>query len=187
MCIRDSLPREPRDRWGRVALLAIALVAVVAAIGYTGRPPLPEPGSASPRVELALLDGESVGLDAWRGKVVLLDFWATWCPPCIASMPIVQRVASDLADEGVIAVAVNGDVADRREELVRHFLRKHDLGDLRVALDDGSAARAFSVTALPTMVVIGRDGNVAASHRGAVDEATLRALLAKALEPAPQG
>lgn len=183
----QMLPREPKERWGRVILLAIALVAVVAAIGYTRRPSLPAAGSDTPQVALSLLDGGQVGLDAFRGKVVLLDFWATWCPPCVASMPVVQRVASDLEDEGVVAVAVNGDVADRREELVRHFLRKHDLGDLRVALDDGSAAQAFSVTALPTMVVIGRDGKVAASHLGAVDEPTLRELLAKALVPQPRG
>lgn len=183
----QQVPAEPKDRWGRLILLAIALIAVVATIGYLRRPGLPAAGSDTPQLQLALLDGERVGLDAWHGKVVLLDFWATWCQPCIASMPTVHRVAEDLADEGVIAVAVNGDVSDKREQLVRHFLRKHELEGLRVALDDGSAAEAFSVTGLPTMVVIGRDGKVAATHLGAADEAELRKLLEGALAPTPQG
>ncbi|WP_373045993.1 TlpA family protein disulfide reductase [Vulgatibacter sp.] len=184
----EALPRQPRDPWGRLILVAIAVIGVLVAIEWMQRPQLPSAGSDAPRVAFALLDGdEPVDLAAWRGKVVLLDFWATWCPPCVESMPVVHKVAADLADEGVVAVAVNGDDAERREELVRHFLRKHQLEGLSVALDDGSAARAFSVTALPTMVVIGRDGRVAGAHLGALDEATLRALLAPALAASVPG
>ena len=181
---RKDLPPEPRDRRGRLVLVAIAAVAMLASLQWLRGGSLPRAGSDAPRVELQMLDGPDRRLEDFHGQVLLLDFWATWCPPCVESMPVVHRVAQELAEEGVVAVAVNRDDVEQREALVRHFLRKHGLEGLQVALDDGEAAKAFSVTALPTMVVIGRDGRVAAAHLGSLGEEELRALLAPALEAA---
>jgi len=179
----ETLPPEPRDPRGRLLLAAIAALLVAVGIVSVGRDGhrLPAAGSDAPTVEIPLLDGGTLDLAALRGKVVVLDFWATWCAPCVESMPVVRKVGEELAGKGVVTVAVNGDDGDRREELVRHFLRRQKLEGLTVALDDGSAARAFEVTALPTLVVIGRDGKVATAHLGAVDEPLLRSLVTATL------
>lgn len=181
-----GLQKEPRDRWGRVVLLAVLLVAVLITMQALRRPKLPTPGTELPHLTLAMLEGPPIELEALKGNVVLLDFWATWCPPCVESMPVVERVSRELAPRGVVAIAVNKDDAPRREALVRHFLEKHGLENLPVALDDGPVASTFGITGLPTLVVLGRDGKVAATHLGSIDEKGLRRLIDRALE-APEG
>ena len=184
---RRTSPAEPPERRGLAILVAIALLAIVVAIRSQLRAERTQAGGDAPAVELAMLDGERVALASLRGSVVLLDFWATWCPPCVESLPVVAEVGAELASEGVVTVAVSGDQGRSREEIVRRFLKRHGLESLRVALDDGEVAAAFSVTALPTLVVLGRDGRVVATHQGGADEAELRALVARALEAPPRG
>lgn len=178
---RENVPGEPRDRWGRIALIAVLVVAVLISVQALRRPKLPAAGSTVPPLSLAMLDGPPVALESLRGQVVLLDFWATWCPPCVESMPVVERVGRELAPRGVVALAVNRDDAPKREELIRRFLTRHGLEGLRVALDDGTAANAFGITGLPTLIVLDRDGQVAAAHLGSIDEGGLRGLLEKVL------
>lgn len=174
-------PREPKDRLGRLALVAILAVAVLITVQVVFRPKLPVAGSEIPSLRFEMLDAEPLEVRSLVGKVVLLDFWATWCPPCVESMPVLEKVSRELAPEGVVAIAINRDEAAKREELVRRFLAKHRLEGLQVALDDGAAAGAFGITGLPTLIVLGRDGNVFASHLGSIDERTLRALVEQAL------
>lgn len=178
----ESLPPEPRDRMARGAVFALLALGALITLYALLRPSAPGPGTPVPDVRLELLDGGETRLGDLAGQVVLLDFWATWCPPCVESMPSVRNVASSLADRGVVALAVNQDnPGPQREAMVRHFLKKQGLEGLMVALDDGGVASTFDVTGLPTLVVIGRDGKIAATHLGAVDEEELRALLAPAI------
>lgn len=181
----QELPTEPRDRWGRIALVAVLVLALLISLQALRRPRLPTPGSEVPPLTLAMLDGPPIELHSLVGDVVLLDFWATWCPPCVESMPVVERVSRELGPKGVVAIAVNRDDAPKREQLVRRFLERHRLDDLQVAMDDGRAAAAFGITGLPTLIVLGRDGQVAATHLGSIDELGLRRLVEKALQAGP--
>jgi thiol-disulfide isomerase/thioredoxin len=114
-------------------------------------------GKPEPDISIKMLDGPSVKLSDLKGNVVVLDFWATWCPPCQKSLPDLDRIAGDSAMAGrrlkVIAV-------DCREDgnTVRDYLTKNGLS-LPVALDQsGSTAQDFQIRALPTTLVIRRDG-----------------------------
>jgi thiol-disulfide isomerase/thioredoxin len=122
-------------------------------------------GEPAPEVKLPLLDGGQFALRSYQGEaIVLLDFWATWCPPCRTAMPILADIAKAYAAKGVRYVAVN-----LREdgEAIRDFLKTAGL-QLVVSLDeDGSAARAFGVTAIPTLVLIDKQGRVQKFHVGA--------------------
>lgn len=121
-------------------------------------------GKPAPAFELADLDGKSVSLQSLQGKVVVLDFWATWCGPCRVIMPDLNALAKEHEADDVVVLAVN--VAEE-VETVRTFLQEQKLS-LRAVLDkDRSVSRKYQVTGIPQTVVIGRDGNVSHVHVGA--------------------
>ena len=126
--------------------------------------PHPMVGAEAPRFVLATPEGEQVDLNDHLGKdVVLLDFWATWCPPCVAALPKIERVAESFAEQGVAFYAVN---QDETAQEVLDFLEAREL-PAPVVLDEGSvAARSYGVRGLPTSVLIGKDGRVQVVHVG---------------------
>lgn len=110
-------------------------------------------------VELALedIDGHPYKLTDYRGQIVLVNFWATWCPPCIEEMPALERLRQRLADQGFEVLAVNmGD----QEKSVRDFTRQITVR-FPVLLDpDGRAVREWRVFALPTSFLVNAQGLV---------------------------
>jgi thiol-disulfide isomerase/thioredoxin len=116
-------------------------------------------GKPAADFKLDLLGGGQAKLADHKGKdVVIIDFWATWCPPCVAELPQIAEVAKARADKGVVFYAVNEeeDAPD-----VKRFLEEKKLTGLKVALDkEGEVAKAYMVDPLPQTVIIGRDGMV---------------------------
>jgi thiol-disulfide isomerase/thioredoxin len=120
-------------------------------------------GQPAPSFQLDLLDGAKYKLAEHKGRVVILDFWATWCGPCLQYMPQVEEVAREFADQGVELVAVN---MEEQPEPVKSMLERHKL-KMTVALDrDGAVAGKYAVTAIPQTVVIDRDGKIARLYVG---------------------
>jgi thiol-disulfide isomerase/thioredoxin len=104
------------------------------------------------------LGGKKFHLAASKGRVIVLDFWATWCGPCLQAMPQVDRVTHEFADQGVQLVAVNLQEAPAQ---ISAMLERHKLR-LTVALDrDGVVAEKYGATAIPQTVVINREGTIA--------------------------
>jgi len=136
--------------------------------------PHPLIGMPAPSFALPLHGGAGRRLDLAAGdEVVVLDFWASWCAPCMRSLPIVARVAGEFEGRGVAFYTVN--IQDTDETISR--IREKRSFDFPIAMDrDGAAAAAFGADAIPLTVVIRRDGIVVAAHVGAVPnlEATLR-------------
>jgi thiol-disulfide isomerase/thioredoxin len=133
-------------------------------------------GKQAEDFELPLLDGGTVKLSALKGKTVVLDFWATWCGPCRAAMPIIDKVAEEFAEKGVLLYAVN---LEEDEAAIKGFLKSMKLNP-RVALDkDGKVGRAYGATSIPSIVVVGPDGVVRKVFRGISPqfEEDLRSLL----------
>ena len=126
---------------------------------------------------LADLAGQPVKLSSLRGKVVLLDFWATWCGPCRIEMPNIQKLHRELKTRGLVVLGINqGEDAAR----VRPFLKKYAY-DFRILLDRRqTVGRLYQVRGIPTMFIIDRTGTIRSHFVGVRDESTLREALAKA-------
>ena len=181
-----SAPSRTVDRflWGLVAVAAAAVVIVAIA---RGRVP-PAPTAAGPEaISLPLLDGKGRASIA-KGRVTVVDFWATWCAPCRVSMPRIQEVWREYAPRGVDLYSVDtDDPGADREAQVKEFLLSNGLS-FPVVLDDGTASTAFSVAALPTMLVLDGNARVVWNHTGVLTdsgEKELRGVLDRALTGAP--
>jgi thiol-disulfide isomerase/thioredoxin len=108
--------------------------------------------------KLDLLDGRQFQLADYKGRLVVLDFWATWCGPCMQTMPLVDAVVREFAGQQVELIAVN---LEEQPEQIKSMLERHKL-KIAVALDrDGVVAAKYTVTAIPQTVIIDREGKVA--------------------------
>lgn len=125
---------------------------------------------ARPAPEAGFVDGEDrpVVLADFRGKVVLLNLWATWCIPCLEEMPALDRLQAALGGEGLEVVALSQDRGGA--PTVVRFYEKYDFGNLGVYLDPkGAMAAALEVGVLPTTILIDREGRMAGQLIGAAE------------------
>ncbi len=122
----------------------------------------PEPASATP---FTRADGQVTTLAAFQGRVVLLNFWATWCAPCIREMPSLDRLQARLKGEGLDVVAVSEDFAGM--DLVGPFFERLKLENLAIFLDsDGALGKVFGIVGLPTTLLIDREGRLVGGLEG---------------------
>jgi peroxiredoxin len=143
-----------RARW----ICALFLLGSMFAGAAQAAPALtPWGGGPAPALALRDLEGRAHSLGAYRGKVVLINFWATWCEPCRLEMPSIQRLRERLGDKGFAVLAVNVDEPDAR---VRQFLKQTGL-DLTVVMDPNkTVTRNWGVRYLPVTFIVGPDGRV---------------------------
>jgi len=172
-------------QWKLVALVAIGAFALFAWTSRTRYGPL-DVGSRAPGYAAATLSGDSLHIEDLRGNVVLLNVWATWCPPCVREMPALQRLYDRYRQQGLRVVAVNVDNAmfgADPAELVRSFLDRNRM-TIDVVLDPGNRIESvFQVPALPMTFLLDRRGRIRQKMLGERDwdsdimQAEIRALL----------
>jgi peroxiredoxin len=139
-------------------------------------------GKPAPDFELQLLTGKKFQLAQNRGRVVVLDFWATWCGPCLTAMPLVDRIVHEFDGAGVQLIAVNQQETPKQ---ITSMLERHKL-NLTVALDrDGGVSQKYRAESIPQTVIIDRTGNVARVFVGIGPNSaeTLREALRSVLAP----
>ncbi len=165
----------------KLVMASLLLVATLLVAPCVGAQPAAEPVDYSWRMRA--LDGRTVALEEFRGRVVFLNVWATWCRPCVAELASIQAAADSLAGDDVVFLLV----APEGRRSVERFVRRRGLR-LPVLLEHDPIPALFGLRAIPTTYVVGRDGRIALRHRGAAAwdaPAAIAALRSLAAEPAP--
>jgi cytochrome c biogenesis protein CcmG, thiol:disulfide interchange protein DsbE len=180
--------RVGRDlrRLPRAYLLGAAIVPLVLVVGrgafLLGRLPVTSPtavGSMAPDFVVADLDGTPIRLADLRGRPVMLNFWASWCGPCVEEFPLLRDAAALHADQGL---AVVGIVFRDRSEAARDFMARNG-ATWPSAMDPGErVASTYGILGPPETYFIGRDGRIAARQFGPLSEASLHQQLATILD-----
>jgi peroxiredoxin len=145
---------HPRGR----SFVVAAAVLLLAARSLMAAPP-----KTAPNIALPTADGTTVQLESFRGKVLLVDFWASWCPPCKISFPALDALYREHASQGFEVLAVNLDERRRDADsfLVDHPHRMTVLFDSK-----GASAVAFGVKGMPSSFLIDKSGNIRFTHMG---------------------
>jgi peroxiredoxin len=173
------LPRMSKPARSRIiaaVMLALLLTAPVHALS---------PGEVAPEVGIVDLQGKPVRLAELRGKVVLVDFWASWCAPCREELPWLEKLYTAQKSRGLEIVAVN---QDESIDNARRFLQAHPLS-FRVAHDvGGKVADRFSPAKMPSSFLVDAKGKVRFVHAGfrAADAKAIEAEVSKLLAELPQ-
>ena len=150
-------------RW----ILAVLLLAVLAALGCAKREAPAVEGSLAPDFTLKDLSGQPVQLSSLRGKVVLVNFWATWCPPCREEIPSMVRLNQAMQGKAFQMLAVSIDEGGR--DAVQAFFEKGG-ASLPALLDsDGKVARRYGTTGVPETFVVDTKGVIYKKVMGAMD------------------
>jgi len=144
--------------------IAIALLVLALSGCYSGTRP-PRIGAAAPDFTVRDTD-RTVTLSQLKGQVVVLNFWATWCPPCIEEMPSLVQMQQRMKAKGVTVLAVSVDVDDGN---YRRFLKDHNVNLLSVRDADQKSNNLYGTFKFPETYVIDRNGVVRRKFIGAVD------------------
>src|ERR1700686_1873538 len=136
-----------------------------------------EAGQPAPRFRAKTTTGDQFNNASVKGKVVLFEFWTTWCQYCEAEAQLVDDVAKEFADKGLIVLAVDVLEPDQK---VKKYLAEHPRSVPIVLTKETNLAAMYNAQSYPIYVVIDRDGNIAGEQRGAAGERGLRRLLSRA-------
>ncbi len=162
-----------RRPWRPVALAALLVLVVVSAGGCR---PAPATGSL-PDFHLTSLSGGKLGPSDLKGKVVVYDFWATWCTPCHIQAEILHTLYPDVSAQGVEFVAVS---VGEQEQVVRDFVRENPFPYPVLVDPDDVVSDQLRIMGLPTLVVVDREGRIVFRTTGVADAETIRQALGKA-------
>ena len=161
----------------RTPVLRRAASAAAVALFIAGLAPAIDTRESAPRFRAKSLDGEQFSNESLKGKVVLLQFWATWCGFCRRDQPAVDAITRDFERQGLVVLAVNVGEAKSK---VKKYLEDSPRACKIVATEDTNLAALFAAHAYPFYVLIDRDGMIAGIQHGAGGADALRQLLTRA-------
>ena len=175
---------QGRRSWTGALLLAIAFGVAAAAAWPARAAGAPEAGQIAPALIARSFKGEAIDLAALRGKVVVLNFWASWCSPCRSEMPLLDALSRDYHDRGVVVIGMSADDPHDRKDALKAAAGVSYLTGL---LAEASVNGFGDPQVLPLTYIIGSAGTlgvVMSANRGALSEGQLRAAVDAQLRPA---
>lgn len=165
--MKENSPTEQKTNYRPIVLIVLIVlgIAVIALLqikddtfNLSGTPRLGK-GLPAPEFSLPDLDGEMVSLADYKGKVVLLNIWATWCPPCVEEMPSMERLHRAMKNEDFEILAVSIDASGAAT--VRSFMEQHKLTFTALTDPRGTLKSLYQTTGVPESFIIDKNGMIA--------------------------
>lgn len=154
-------------------VLAVAVSLIICSCGKKNDKPGADSsvqiGSTAPDFVLKDVSGKDTTLSSYKGKVVLLEFWATWCPPCKASIPDLVELQKKYRDKGFTVLGVSIDTDSDAAEKVAQFASSHGI-TYPVLIADEAVPMTYNVMSIPTSFLVSRNGTVISSYKGYFDD-----------------
>ncbi len=150
------------------ASFVVALVAAVALASGSCKKretPLPAAGNSAPPFTLKDVDGRNVSLSDFSGKIVIIDFWATWCKPCKESTRELEKLNKNYRDRGVVIVGISMDQGLNAAQKVKDFAASNNLTYFML-VDDGKAGAAYAVSRVPATFILDRSHTIVKIYPG---------------------
>ena len=154
----------------KMPILAVLSIAVLLAANTSS---IAEPKPVAPNWQLRDINGEPISLADFKGKVVILDFWATWCPPCRMEIPGSVTLQRKYQDRGLVIIGVSLD--KQGPSVVKPFMRELGMNYPVVMGDEKIVSDYGGIEAIPTTFIIDRQGKVVTVHQGFTGNATFEA------------
>lgn len=188
---KESEQQRIMSQLQRITLYILVLIAGASWVALSTVPsvsnadsngPAPQVGFAAPDFTLKTSEGDTYVLSELKGQAILVNLWATWCPPCRAEMPAIEKMYQEYKEQGFVVLAVNSTVQDNPLNIAP-FLDEYNL-TFPVLLDEtGDVSRMYQVRSLPSSFFINRQGIITeVVVGGPMSEALLRTRIEKALE-----
>jgi len=155
---------------GFLVILSLVGASFALTAANTGKEP-------APHFYATTTSGEKFTNQSIKGKVVLFEFWTTWCGFCLEEAGFVDQIAKEFSDKGLIVLAVN---VGESKKTVKKYLERNPRTIPIVMMEDTNLAAMYQANVYPIYVVVDRDGNIAGTQRGAGGERSLRRLLSRA-------
>lgn len=167
--LREKRARRAGYALGGLMVLSFAVMAP-SLMHVAHGPPPPGPGTEAPRLAASTPSGEAMDLTQLKGKIVLVDFWATWCPPCVRAMPHLQALHQRYGEKGFMVLGVNQEPGE--EAHVSRFMRDKGLS-FPTVMDDAGLSGAWGVYSYPTSFLVDGQGKIRQLYRGPASESQL--------------
>ncbi len=172
---KNNLPQARRFNAKAVGFLFLIIAVIIIVLLLQdkdssitpSRPARPNPGQAAPNFSFPGLDGKIVTLADYRGKVVLLNIWATWCPSCVEEMPSLEKLHRELGGTSFTLLAASID--QQGANAVLPFMRNHRLTFPALLADEDLVQRLYGITGVPESFIIDKEGIIAKVVIGPVD------------------
>ena len=161
----------------KVLISIVVSVSMVLVLSFPGL--LQAFSGKAPPFTLKDIDGNTVSLSDYRGKIVIVDFWATWCHECEDSSPELDRLFRKYRDRGVIFLGISLDEGGDAIELVKYFVKNFNI-TFTMLMGDRKLAKAYYVKGIPTTYVLDKDHNITARYAGSIE--MLEALISQEIE-----
>ncbi|MGX4585693.1 redoxin domain-containing protein [Paenibacillus chitinolyticus] len=167
------LSPSPKIALRSLGIAVIAVMVIFTILNSTGSKSI-SVGQFAPDFELTDLEGTPVRLSDFRGKTVVMNFWATWCRVCQAEMPHMEKLYRDQSDEDVVVLSVNATSQEGSTDIVRRFVDNEGLSFPIVLDKSGDILKEYGVTAYPTTYIVDPSGNIRERHLGAISYESMK-------------